>query len=163
MSPRTRNVSNINLLSTFKSYLPSTDRCPVIMDPVIGLTIVSSVASGVYRSAFIVLHAYQFVIRSRLGKVLNRNSYQNQRFGRAIGLLLAVLWVNTDRLEESERRLCNLDDASLLKWRDSYVTIFNVIPVAVSRGCQSAIHSTDRVIGSDFRAGRPYWLNASRY
>ena len=81
----------------------------------------------------IVLRAYQFVISSRLGKVFAPYSYQNQRFGRAIGLLLALLWVNTDRLEESERRLCHLDDAKLLKWRDSYVTIFNVVPIAVSR------------------------------
>jgi len=97
------------------------------------MSAVFSIASEAYNFSYIVLGAYDSVTRSRLRKVLNRNSYQNQRFGRVFGVLLTLSGVNIDRLEDSERRLCNLDDVNLLKWRDSYVTIFNVIPIAVSQ------------------------------
>jgi len=82
------------------------------------------------RSLFI--NTYRF-FSSGSRTVSDPDSYQNQRFGRAIGLALALAGVKFDRLKDTEQRLCNIDDAKLLKWRDSYVTIFNVVPIDTSR------------------------------
>jgi len=106
--------------------------------------------------------AFNVLLRSQLGNVFDPHSYQNQRFGRGDGLLVGF-WVNVNSLEESERRLCNLDDDKLLKWRDSYVSILNIVPFAVSQRPIRATNNAYRAVGSNHWSSCTHRSYAPRY
>jgi len=112
--------------------------------------------------AWFLVRTLDIVSRLRLDDAFDPYSYQSRRFGRVRGMGVRLA-VNIRSLEELERRLCDLDDDKLLKWRDSYVSVLNIVPFAVGRRPMMTTCGVNRSIGSSSWPGCAHWPDAATY